>query len=134
VVRSIVDAGGGRSLIATSISCAHTWERTLEHTHCGGCSQCIDRRFAIIAADAEQLDPLGHYKTDIFTQARNKDEDRIMLAGYVERARALHRLKHPSELISTYPVAARAFKYLEGHPGQRRPAHPRPPPPACGGD
>jgi hypothetical protein len=116
VVRSIVAAGGGRSLIATSISCAHTWERTLEHTHCGGCSQCIDRRFAVIAAGAEQLDPLGHYKTDIFTQSRTKDEDRILLAGYVERARALQRLKQPSELISSYPVAARAFKYLEGTP------------------
>ncbi len=113
VIKRIVDAGAG-SLIATSISCAHTWERTLEHTHCGGCSQCIDRRFAIIAAGLEHLDPLSHYKTEIFTQARSKDEDRIMLAAYVERARALHRIKQPSELISAYPVAARAFKYLEG--------------------
>ena len=115
VVKSIVAAGAG-DLIATSISCAHTWERTLEHSHCGGCSQCIDRRFAIIAADVEHLDPLSHYKTDIFTQSRTKDEDRILLAGYVERARALLRLKQPSDLIASYPVAARAFKYLEGSP------------------
>jgi len=115
VIKSIVDSGAGH-LIATSISCAHTWERTLEHTHCGSCSQCIDRRFAIIAADAEHLDPLSHYKTDIFTQARTKDEDRILLAGYLERARTLRLLKDPAELISTYPVSARAFKYLEGTP------------------
>lgn len=115
VVKSIADAGAG-NLIAKSISCAHTWERTLEHSHCGGCSQCIDRRFALIAAGLEHLDPLTHYKSDIFTQARSKDEDRILLAGYVERARTLHRLHRPSELISAYPVAARAFKYLEGTP------------------
>ena len=33
-----------------------------------------------------------------------------------QRARALQRLRQPSELISSYPVAARAFKYLEGTP------------------
>ncbi len=36
--------------------------------HCGTCSQCIDRRFASLAADLEEHDLGVRYKTDIFLQ------------------------------------------------------------------
>ena len=66
VVKVITDAGC-EDLIRHSMTCTHTWEMTNQHTHCGGCSQCIDRRFAVLAAKADQYDPVDHYKFDVFT-------------------------------------------------------------------
>ncbi|HVT29803.1 MAG TPA: 7-cyano-7-deazaguanine synthase [Lacipirellulaceae bacterium] len=111
VIKRIVAAGCGE-MIAHSISCAHTWERTREHTHCGGCSQCIDRRFGILAAEADTFDPSGHYKSDVFTESRPIDEDRILIASYIERARKLKDLKSTADLIAAYPSVARSFRYL----------------------
>ena len=57
VVRRIADAGCG-PLIGQSRSCAQTWQaKTLTHAHCGVCSQCIDRRFAVLATGCAEHDP-----------------------------------------------------------------------------
>ena len=47
ILREVKAAGFGK-LCAMTISCAHTWERTNEHSHCGTCSQCIDRRMVTL--------------------------------------------------------------------------------------
>lgn len=116
VIEGILKAGHG-DLIASSISCAHTWERTDELTHCGTCSQCIDRRIAIVAAGAEQFDPCAHYKHDIFTGTRPKDDDKIMLASYLERANEVGRIKDVGAFLSKYPLVTRAIAAIAGHPG-----------------
>jgi 7-cyano-7-deazaguanine synthase in queuosine biosynthesis len=85
-VIEVITKAGCQDMIAASTTCTHTWEMTNHHTHCGTCSQCIDRRFAMIAAKADQHDPVEAYKADIFTQSRSKDEDKIMTAAYLERA------------------------------------------------
>ena len=96
VVKVITDAGC-EDLIRHSMTCTHTWEMTNQHTHCGGCSQCIDRRFAVLAAKADQYDPVDHYKFDVFTQSRDdqdkkKNVDKIMAAAYLERANQVRNL------------------------------------------
>jgi len=91
VVRMIVDANCA-SMIETSTSCTHTWTWTRKHTHCGVCSQCIDRRFAILAAGAREHDPAARYKADLFLSPRPKDEDRRMVACYVEMARLVGQM------------------------------------------
>lgn len=93
VVEQIVKVGCA-DLIKHSMTCTHTWEMTNQHTHCGLCSQCIDRRFAVIAAKADQYDPIDHYKADVFTQSRNKDDDKIMSASYLERANQVGALEN----------------------------------------
>jgi 7-cyano-7-deazaguanine synthase in queuosine biosynthesis len=57
VVRSIVDRGFG-GLIKYTISCTRTYDITKLHTHCGCCSQCIDRRFAVLVGGAAGFDPV----------------------------------------------------------------------------
>src|SRR5207244_1783387 len=63
VVRALMDAGG-RDLIRWSTSCVHTHEMSARFPHCGRCSQCIDRRFAVLAAGAVGDDPPEAYRTD----------------------------------------------------------------------
>ena len=71
-VVELITKAGCHEMIPSSMSCSHTWETNNRQTHCGTCSQCIDRRFAMIAAKAEQFDPVDAYKSDIFTQSRRK--------------------------------------------------------------
>lgn len=111
VVKIITDAGC-HDLIKHSMTCTHTWEMTNQHTHCGGCSQCIDRRFAILAAKADQHDPVEHYKVDVFTQSRDKGEDKIMAAAYLERANQVKNLTDVTQFVSSYPDVGRVLKYL----------------------
>ena len=121
VIKVITDAGFGSS-IAESVSCAHTWERKSTVTHCGTCSQCLDRRIAMLAADAEQFDPLDRYKVDVFTQQRPEDEDKILAANYINRANNVARLKSPVELAAKYPPVLRALAALpdrsQGNPAR----------------
>jgi len=108
-------------LIGASISCSHTWEMTKEHAHCGTCSQCIDRRFSIIAAGAEQYDPPGQYAVDVFTESHHRNdkihEDKTMFASYLERANQVERVTGATAFLARYPEVARALRYLGGDPG-----------------
>lgn len=82
IVRTIVDAGFG-PLIDESVSCSHVHEMSRDHTHCGRCSQCIDRRFAVLSADAEQFDRASRYAVDLLTGEREEGIDRTMAAAFV---------------------------------------------------
>lgn len=102
-------------LIESSISCAHTWQRSNEWPHCGTCSQCIDRRIAIVAVGAEEFDPPSHYKVDIFTGKREREDDKIMLASYLERANRVCRIQNVPSFIATYPEVVRAIEAIGGN-------------------
>ena len=115
VVKKILD-NDCSELITPSRSCAHTWETTNEHTHCGVCSQCIDRRFGVLAAKADGFDPIAHYKLDVFTQSRPKNEDKIMGAAYLEKAIQCKSLTDVAEFITNNPEVTRVLRYVEGKP------------------
>lgn len=121
-VVTLIGNAGCEDMIGHSVSCTHTWEMTNEHSHCGTCSQCIDRRFAIAAAGFENHDPLTHYKYDVFTQCRRKEEkvieDKTMYACYLERANQTDNVSDCIQFLSTFPEATRVLKYLSGDPGQ----------------
>jgi 7-cyano-7-deazaguanine synthase in queuosine biosynthesis len=117
VVEQIIKADCA-DLIKHSMTCTHTWEMTNQHTHCGLCSQCIDRRFAVTAAKADQYDPLDHYKADVFTQSRNKDDDKIMTASYLERANQVKSLENAGQFLATYAEVNRVLRFLDGSTAQ----------------
>jgi len=120
-VVSLIAKAGCENMIAASISCGHTWEMTQEHWHCGTCCQCIDRRFAVISSGMEAHDLVDHYKVDVFTESRAKNEDihedKTMFASYLERANQADRLARASQFLARYPELARALPYLSGDPG-----------------
>jgi len=60
--------------------------------HCGTCSQCIDRRFATLAAKCGESDPDWLYALNIFTDALEKPEDRAMALGYIGFARSVENM------------------------------------------
>ncbi|MDR2364775.1 MAG: hypothetical protein LBD68_02830 [Zoogloeaceae bacterium] len=81
-------------------------------------SQCIDRRFAVIAAKSDQYDPIDHYKADVFTQSRNKDDDKIMSASYLERANQVGALENVGQFLAKYAEVNRVLRFLDGSTAQ----------------
>jgi hypothetical protein len=111
VVRGI-GAAGCNDLIRHATSCTHTWEMTRQHTHCGKCSQCIDRRFGVLAAGLESDDPAEAYKANLLVGPREGD-DRTMLAAYVETATEISRMSEV-EFFGHYGEATRVLRELGG--------------------
>jgi len=114
VVRSIVEADLANT-IKFSTSCTHTWEMTKLHTHCGSCSQCIDRRFAVLAADAQEYDPAEAYGVDLLIGERDDGEPKALLAAYVETANEIADVT-AIEFFGQYGETARVLKHLKGSP------------------
>ena len=85
VVRSIVDHGCG-GLIKHTVSCTRVYDITKLHTHCGCCSQCLDRRFAILGASAAEHDPVEMYKVELLAGPRDRANDQTMAESYVRTA------------------------------------------------
>ena len=59
------------NLIQSSVSCSTTRNEHEEFPHCGCCSQCIDRRFAVYAAGLQDLD--FTYSLDILDDELNDE-------------------------------------------------------------
>jgi hypothetical protein len=116
VVKEILEANCGE-LIPLSRSCAHTWQTDNDEPHCGICSQCLDRRVAVLAAHGEAHDPLERYHIDIFTEARPKKEDKILGAGYIERANQIAAMRDSSDFLCRYSEVARVLPFTGLNPG-----------------
>ena len=78
-----VAANGCGGLIRHTRSCTRVHDMTNFHPHCGQCSQCLDRRFAVLAAGQEQEDPEEAYKVDLFSGDRQPGPDREMALAFV---------------------------------------------------
>jgi 7-cyano-7-deazaguanine synthase in queuosine biosynthesis len=92
VVSAIVQSSAG-DLIGQTCSCAHTGRfQSGTQWHCGTCSQCIDRRIAILAAGAEAFDNENDYVSDVFTGARSEGPERNMAVNYARHTMELSRM------------------------------------------
>ena len=100
-------------LIARSISCTRVRQATRSGRHCGRCSQCLDRRFAVLAACLEEHEPAGLYDTDLFLGERKPGPDLTLAEAYIFTA---SRLATMTELgfLARYGQVYRALPYLDG--------------------
>ncbi len=111
VVADIVKAGHG-AMIDYSISCTHTRKYRRDQPHCGVCSQCIDRRFAVLAAGAGQFEPEDRYRHKLLTDPREEGESRIMLASYLETAQQVAAMD-VTAFYNRYGEAVRALPHID---------------------
>ncbi len=74
-------------LIGYSRSCADGRWASKTSWHCGSCSQCIDRRIAVIAANAEAYESESDYSIDVFTGPRLEGYHQNIALGYVRQAK-----------------------------------------------
>lgn len=101
---------GYADMIRSTTSCAHPRLASRERPHCGVCSQCIDRRFAIVAAGLQHADPVGQYEVELIRGPRPNPRDQTMVAVYVETALQMTQWSQ-SEFFARYGEAARVLRY-----------------------
>ena len=113
VVRSIRDAGCG-DLIKHTVSCTHVWEMTTLKTHCGICSQCIDRRFATLSAGCPDLeDPEEMYAVDLLRGERAPGESRTMLESYIGMAKRVRNMSDTA-FFTEFGEVHRVTQHIKG--------------------
>ncbi|SMY06993.1 7-cyano-7-deazaguanine synthase [Flavimaricola marinus] len=97
--------------IAFTRSCADVHNQTKQFAHCGLCSQCIDRRFAVLAAGLERFDPPEAYRVDLMTGIRARVQDKEAALSYV-RAALGYEMIAGADLLTRYPAILNAVDHL----------------------
>lgn len=92
---------GVEKFILLTRSCTHTRKQSKNQWHCGTCSQCIDRRIAILAAGLESSDTETDYVSDVFTGKRQEGYERNMAVNFARHATELHMMP-PDAMASVF--------------------------------
>jgi len=103
--------------IARTRSCARSYYQNPE-THCGVCSQCVDRRFATLAAKCAEHDPDWLYALKIFKRSLPNTHDRTMLLGYVGFTNSMDTLDLDG-FIQQYPQVHQIARNLRTASGEQ---------------
>lgn len=111
-----LEGTGHGALLAKSVSCVHPIGWTKEIRHCGTCSQCIDRRFAVLAAGVEQHDVVDGYRVDLLTGDR-RYEDMDPSIAYVKFARAIAKLQR-EQFQAEFPQVSAALHNVPEMPAR----------------
>src|SRR5207253_2158033 len=93
---------GVAALLWLTHSCSHARGRPRHQPFCGYCSQCVDRRFGVLAAHVEEHDPVSRYALDVFVQCLPEGEPRTVALSYVQFARTVRQLSDDT-LFNDYP-------------------------------
>ena len=116
VVERIAQNGGAEQ-IPQSVSCTSIREQTTQHTHCGSCSQCLDRRFALLAAGLGAHDFATDYATDILFGPRKTPQSQTMAVEWSRHALSMSNVD-PRRFMVEY--GTEFSRIAEGHPDQSK--------------
>lgn len=114
VVERITASGCG-DLIRHTRSCTRIREMTRQHSHCGRCSQCLDRRFAVLAAGQADEDPGEAYHVALFTGERPPGPDREMALAFVRSASRIQKMADVA-FFAHYGETSRIVGYFNSPP------------------
>lgn len=98
IVRKFSDFGE-KDLIASAVSCSSTRNKPGMAPHCGCCSQCIDRRFAMYAANLDEVD--APYANDFIMS--NPGKETVQRLYNTLRLACMEEYNSPIELYKKFP-------------------------------
>ena len=107
-----------RDIIASSVSCSATRNiknKSSGSTHCGCCSQCIDRRFSIFAAGLEEYDAI--YSDNYIIDSCN--DETIQRLTYTMRLACMEGMNTKNDFYQKYPTDVNEL--IEFWPGESDP-------------
>ena len=85
----IMAEAGRKDFITSAVSCSQTFKNRSQATHCGSCSQCIDRRFAAYGSELDDVDEGGIYTLDFIQRGIEDNEVKIALIDFVRQAKRI---------------------------------------------
>ena len=113
-VAEVLRASGHGDLARHTVSCSRVYWMTRLHTHCGRCSQCLDRRFGALAAGIREDDPETMYEVDLLTGAREEDLDQTMAESFVRHALELKDMTERTFMSRFGGEVARVISCIRG--------------------
>jgi 7-cyano-7-deazaguanine synthase in queuosine biosynthesis len=102
--------------INSTVTCTKTFQKfnnNTNATHCGGCSQCIDRRFAAFASDLEKFDAI--YDFEISKDTFLNEEAKTHLCDYIKLAFNFSNESLDSFYYDKLEVLSELTDYIEGN-------------------
>lgn len=112
-VLEVIRRYNAEDLIKHTVSCTSLHTQSTKITHCGACTQCLDRRFAVYATNLEAFDPGDSYQTDVFAGARTTERSREIAAKWTRHARSVAHVTR-SELMSRFGLEV--SRVMAGNP------------------
>lgn len=100
----VLRTAGLETLITLTNSCAHQRGRSASQPYCSLCSQCIDRRYAMISAGLDGFDPPERYERDVFCDALPDGPKRTLAVAYYEFARHVATMTD-EDIVVEYPIS-----------------------------
>ena len=100
---ALLKATGLEELLQESNSCCNTRGLPNVGPHCGVCLQCVDRRFATIAAGLQDHDLKERYKTDVFRHELPEGKARDTAVSYLRFARRVSAAESDDDLLLEFP-------------------------------
>ena len=113
-IYQVLSEVGREDLITSTVSCSQTLQHTGQATHCGGCSQCIDRRFAAYGSKLDDVDDSGIYTFDFIREGVEKDEVRTTLIDYVRQAKHFAALNYDNFYYKMLNELVDLIDYIPG--------------------
>jgi hypothetical protein len=104
---------GCADLVGITSSCASVRNLSIKGIQCGVCSQCVERRLAIIGAGQQACETEAEYEHDIFRGPLERATDRTMVLGHVRRARRFATASEQT-ILSNYGQIFRALSSIGG--------------------
>lgn len=101
--------------INSTVTCTKTFQKFNNNsnaTHCGGCSQCIDRRFAAFASDLEKYDAI--YDFEISKDSFVLEDAKTHLCDYIKLAFNFANESLNSFYFDKQEVISELVDYIEG--------------------
>lgn len=84
---NIVKEYDGIGLLNSTVSCSASRIKSTKFSHCGKCFQCIDRKFAVYAAEAEKYDETGIYEFKFLKHSLDDNETIKLLNEYIRNVK-----------------------------------------------
>ena len=116
----ILSRVGREDLISSTVSCTHTSHNRGIATHCGGCSQCIDRRFASYSSELDDVDYVGIYTLDFIRHGIENSGVRSRLLDYVCQAKDFASLSLDNFYLKMLGELADFIDYIPGADEQEK--------------
>lgn len=113
-VLQVIRESGHAELIPSAVSCSKTFQNIGQASHCGICSQCIDRRIATYASSCENWDLAGIFANDVIREPISSGEGRTVIVDYLRQARDFAVWNADHFQFQTVSDLANLIQYLPG--------------------
>jgi 7-cyano-7-deazaguanine synthase in queuosine biosynthesis len=110
-------AAGAENLIGRSFSCSHTRLVAITGRHCGVCTQCLERRFAVLASGLADHDPADNYQVDLLEGERTDPKGLTLAECYVLAASRYAEMTETA-FLAKYGGLSRVLPHLQGDMAQ----------------